>query len=366
MNTQIYICICANLGAMSNRCCLCSGHCRRRKIRCLLHKDDSQGRCSNCIRLKKECNFYPVETTDRRQRSFSKSDLSTNEASSSASSPSPGLALEKLPRDGAPSPYSVSVPVTPTYNYRPGLLKGSMRHNSISSVTSGRLSISHSTTASRKPSLAHIIPGSKKEHEYLSSSGMDDTSFSRSPGFAMDSVSEGSISQPDHRGLDTAFWRLTSPMSPNPFPNYSHHVNLGNMPSLHSANPSSSQEDPTWPPRMNTTDSGLMPGIYQNYSVDVDYNRGFSGLYNTSTSAATTPLTAPMPEVTQYADSRVANQLFMSSWVDVGAEFNGGGTVKNETYNGYYTPDIRYQDSVEENSGIFPSPLHSPKFVSQI
>lgn len=37
------------------------GHCRRRKIRCLLAPDDPQGRCANCIRLKKECNFYPVE-----------------------------------------------------------------------------------------------------------------------------------------------------------------------------------------------------------------------------------------------------------------------------------------------------------------
>ena len=38
------------------------GHCRRRKIRCVMPDDDHpSGRCSNCIRLKKECNFYPVE-----------------------------------------------------------------------------------------------------------------------------------------------------------------------------------------------------------------------------------------------------------------------------------------------------------------
>jgi hypothetical protein len=37
------------------------GHCRRRKIRCLVANDESTGRCANCIRLKKECNFYPVE-----------------------------------------------------------------------------------------------------------------------------------------------------------------------------------------------------------------------------------------------------------------------------------------------------------------
>lgn len=36
-------------------------HCRRRKIRCLLAEGDPQERCQNCIRLKKECVFYPVD-----------------------------------------------------------------------------------------------------------------------------------------------------------------------------------------------------------------------------------------------------------------------------------------------------------------
>ncbi len=37
------------------------GHCRRRKIRCVLAPGDLENRCENCIRLKKECNFYPVD-----------------------------------------------------------------------------------------------------------------------------------------------------------------------------------------------------------------------------------------------------------------------------------------------------------------
>ncbi|KAF1941951.1 hypothetical protein EJ02DRAFT_185427 [Clathrospora elynae] len=44
-----------------HRTSVACGHCRRRKIRCLLAPDDSSGRCANCIRLKKDCNFYPVE-----------------------------------------------------------------------------------------------------------------------------------------------------------------------------------------------------------------------------------------------------------------------------------------------------------------
>lgn len=44
-----------------HRTSVACGHCRRRKIRCLLAPDDPNGRCANCIRLKKECNFFPVE-----------------------------------------------------------------------------------------------------------------------------------------------------------------------------------------------------------------------------------------------------------------------------------------------------------------
>lgn len=57
---------------------IATGHCRRRKIRCLLAPDDPQGRCSNCIRLKKECNFYPVEhNADNQRASGAVKDLST-------------------------------------------------------------------------------------------------------------------------------------------------------------------------------------------------------------------------------------------------------------------------------------------------
>lgn len=55
-----------------------AGHCRRRKIRCLLAPDDPTGRCSNCIRLKKECNFFPVEhNIDLQRPSGAVEDLST-------------------------------------------------------------------------------------------------------------------------------------------------------------------------------------------------------------------------------------------------------------------------------------------------
>lgn len=44
-----------------HRTSVACGHCRRRKIRCILAPADAQGRCSNCIRLKKECTFHHVD-----------------------------------------------------------------------------------------------------------------------------------------------------------------------------------------------------------------------------------------------------------------------------------------------------------------
>lgn len=67
-----------------------TAHCRRRKIRCLLAEGDSQDRCQNCIRLKKECVFYPVDQQqmlDNRSQSGAKS--GPGSIPSSAVSPSP-------------------------------------------------------------------------------------------------------------------------------------------------------------------------------------------------------------------------------------------------------------------------------------
>jgi hypothetical protein len=67
-----------------------TAHCRRRKIRCLLAEGDSEDRCQNCIRLKKECVFYPVDQQqmlDNRSQSGAKS--GPGSVPSSAVSPSP-------------------------------------------------------------------------------------------------------------------------------------------------------------------------------------------------------------------------------------------------------------------------------------
>jgi hypothetical protein len=64
------------------------GHCRRRKIRCVPSQSDPHGRCSNCIRLKKDCSFHPVDqqvTPEPRSKTLSLGHGSQRDASASPS-----------------------------------------------------------------------------------------------------------------------------------------------------------------------------------------------------------------------------------------------------------------------------------------
>ncbi|QDS70451.1 hypothetical protein FKW77_009869 [Venturia effusa] len=77
-----------------HRTSVACGHCRRRKIRCLLPSpEDHQGRCTNCIRLKKDCNFYPVDQAGplEAQAKNSAKKESTLHAPSNSSHSSPRL-----------------------------------------------------------------------------------------------------------------------------------------------------------------------------------------------------------------------------------------------------------------------------------
>ncbi|KAI9367219.1 hypothetical protein BJX61DRAFT_547699 [Aspergillus egyptiacus] len=65
-------------------------HCRRRKIRCLVAADDPQGRCENCIRLRKECQFFPVDQQppiEKKSRPASRIETISTDPSTASSSP---------------------------------------------------------------------------------------------------------------------------------------------------------------------------------------------------------------------------------------------------------------------------------------
>jgi len=80
------------------------GHCRRRKIRCIPAPADPQNRCSNCIRLKKECNFYPVDQQPQVEpRRAGKAHSGTGGISESSS---PSTSSGQLPDMQSGIPYS--------------------------------------------------------------------------------------------------------------------------------------------------------------------------------------------------------------------------------------------------------------------
>lgn len=74
------------------RITIACGHCRRRKIRCVLQESDELGRCHNCIRLKKDCVFYPVDSAGGTEsRAQSKSSKPSSVVSNSPCERNPGL-----------------------------------------------------------------------------------------------------------------------------------------------------------------------------------------------------------------------------------------------------------------------------------
>jgi len=77
-----------------HRTSVACSHCRRRKIRCIPSANDPQGRCANCIRLKKDCSFILTEQqqgSDARHRGSAQPSAdprSSSQASSPAGTPS--------------------------------------------------------------------------------------------------------------------------------------------------------------------------------------------------------------------------------------------------------------------------------------
>ncbi|TGO22985.1 hypothetical protein BPAE_0148g00150 [Botrytis paeoniae] len=92
-----------------HRTSVACGHCRRRKIRCIPAPADPQNRCSNCIRLKKECNFYPVDQQPQPEpkRRGSKAPSGTGGTSQSSSPSIPSSQISDMQPN---LPYHLSMP----------------------------------------------------------------------------------------------------------------------------------------------------------------------------------------------------------------------------------------------------------------
>lgn len=135
-------------------------NCRRRKIRCLPPQDDSQGRCSNCFRLRIECNFHKLEAGRHRK---SKPGVLGSQGSSAASSPFSGLiGFGPLSFGESPHDYTASAPVTPTYGATGISSDRFPSHSVFNANANGQIPLSHSSNVSSKPYLH--LPGVGQGH----------------------------------------------------------------------------------------------------------------------------------------------------------------------------------------------------------
>ncbi|EPS28385.1 hypothetical protein PDE_03331 [Penicillium oxalicum 114-2] len=133
-------------------------HCRRRKIRCLVAADDAQGRCENCIRLRKECQFFPVDQqppVEKKSRPSSGMDVgSAPSATTPMSLPSSPNSLN--PESGESyypyNPMSMSVSAGEMAAFNPGAFAPTQMSSLTPSQHGGSEDFSGMTTMEGTPS----------------------------------------------------------------------------------------------------------------------------------------------------------------------------------------------------------------------
>ncbi|RPB01866.1 hypothetical protein L873DRAFT_1675259 [Choiromyces venosus 120613-1] len=346
-----------------HRTSVACGHCRRRKIRCLIAKDDSAGRCSNCIRLKKDCNFFPVESTDRRPRSSSKPDIMNNDGGSAASSPSPGLGQGQILEN--PNGYPASVPVTPTYDLPMSKFEDNYRPNGAPGLPP-RIPISQSASVSRRPSLAHLNSGPlgiKAEQAFMSlREGVPRTPWEVPSQQEMPNLFEHS----SFEDPSTTYWRLNSPSIGGHYPQHSLH-SMNSMASLTAPESLDSYDGGIYsqgPSRMGSIDQGI-GGVFGYPTTHSPEAADFGVAPDLrSASASTASLTASISEASHYGapgEPPYGQHYNMTQWVDQtsnGIHFDPENTVKEEED---VTMDAQYLYPVEDGysmNGDFPQLLY--------
>lgn len=342
------------------------GHCRRRKIRCLLAQDDPQGRCSNCIRLKKECNFFPVDQQPPSDRPQVGSKTERNSADkSSSSSPSSSHPQAGIPHEHmANGNHYHPGPTTAAYpDYRrsdPAI----QRDGSVSSMN--RAPILPSSTGGGRPPLQHtqtapLLPGA-----FDFGRSERPSTWEGSPYLDQSPLSGGS--KPSLDDPSTNFWRLhESPMTPA----YSSFAGPPGPPSVQhresvSAYPYGVQrEGLAWPVPSRSMSYGQLEGLSVNqpnqYPVMVDYKHSAAGSVYTP-SYSSPPYSTPHTSITSLAEpvsapanGRIPNGSFgmHPPWNPSFTGSGVGGNVPGKTaegFGGWYQEPNRLSQVEEEVS----------------
>ncbi|CUS13879.1 unnamed protein product [Tuber aestivum] len=349
-----------------HRTSVACGHCRRRKIRCMAPSDStsgcSAGRCSNCIRLKKDCNFYPVENTDRRPKSPQKPKTpsdNNNDGGSVGSSPSPGSGQGQVHRN--PGEFSESVPATPASEQPVSNIEDNYRPNGDPELPP-RIPISQSASASRRSSMTRLNSGAEEAF-------VDAPWWVRPPHPEMRCLRNQYGSFEDLSGM---YWQLNSPS-----------VCGAHCPqhSLHSMTPLTAPESldsydggiySQGPSRMGSIDQGI-GGVFGYTTTHSPEAVDFGAVPDLcSASASTASLTASISEASQYGapgEPDYGQPYDMTQWVDQtssGFHFDPESMVKEEEG---VVMDARYLFSAEDGysmNGHFHHLAHSGQHAGPI
>ncbi|KAJ1333296.1 RNA polymerase II-specific transcription factor-like protein [Microdochium nivale] len=122
-----------------HRSSVACGHCRRRKIRCKVDTKNSHGRCESCIKLKRECEFQPIDMpTESTMSKSSGIPLAKSKARAIASSKARSLSSSpavphEFPAKTETPQYPASYTATPCPTMGPPIL----RHHSSSTILPG-------------------------------------------------------------------------------------------------------------------------------------------------------------------------------------------------------------------------------------
>ncbi|KAI9788859.1 MAG: hypothetical protein M1816_006523 [Peltula sp. TS41687] len=334
-----------------HRTSVACGHCRRRKIRCLLAPDDPQGRCSNCIRLKKECNFFPVDQPPPSEASKGPAlkESRNVRGQTSSSSPSPNNQQR-----------AVKDHISNYHQYSPASIPSSTHQDFNTPPTDGGGRTASVPSMSRQPLLAaptvrpvlpHMqtappLPGTVEFQAPERPAGWES-----SPYLDQSPMSNGH--RPVLQDPSSNFWKLTeSPITPA----FSSFAGPPGVPAFHhresvSAFPYAVQrEDPGWPLQSRSMSFSHLEGLSINqsghYPAAHDYKQTLQPHPYTPSYA---PITS-LPEPTSAPpDGRTA---MAPSWNPsyTGNSIGGMPSRSSESFGGWYPEPGRLAQVAEEAS----------------
>ena len=351
-----------------------TGQCRRRKIRCLLAPEDPTGRCLNCIRLKKECNFFPVDQQPPQgpgSRAGSKTDRSSANNSSS-SSPSPPLPSGPVHDHTSAFNQYAAIPLPPQHEY--ALPADGRPANGAASSFNGPSSRLHSIARAQKPHLAHMETApTSRGLEFANgdrrTSTWDGSPYDQSP---VSGEPRSAIEDPS-----TSFWRLAdSPMTPafsygGPSPVTPMHQRDGQGTFF-----SGPREDVAWPlPSSRSMSVGHFDGYprdyVSHYNVQPEYKHTqptsiYPPSLNTSNISMST-ISEPPSAVTEGPGSTMSSAFgSQSGWNPsfVANTMNGVSGKGAEGFGGWYSEPGHLAQVDEEGPGLH-VPEESPIIFQQ-